>query len=301
MGDLADRMKLKLELLGRSRHTVSAYLRYARMFVRFHMRSPEEMGEAEVQAWMQHLIVEKQAKAELLIGPMPEAWLTGLDAASAHRQLGLLREPLRSGEVRTATEHLEEADELIVVVPDRPGLFAAVCGVLSLRGIDVHDADIYTRADGAAIEIFRVRGTHGAVPDDRWEQVRRDIAAVLAGHLDLDEALGRKAAQTRRRRSAHRRPVTAQVVVDNGASETHTVVEVHAEDRLGLLRLITKALTDAGCDLSFAKIATHGIDVVDVFYVHDLEGHRITAEEHVRRIEDTLHHALQTERSRADG
>jgi [protein-PII] uridylyltransferase len=89
--------------------------------------------------------------------------------------------------------------------------------------------------------------------------------------------------------------------VDNGASETHTVVEVHAEDRLGLLRLITKALVDAGCDLSFAKIATYGIDVVDVFYVHDLEGHRITDGEHVRRIEETLHHALQTERSRADG
>lgn len=68
MGDLADKMKLKLELLGRSKHTVAAYMRYARMFVRFHMRSPLEMGEPEVAAWMQHLIVEKQAKADLLIG-----------------------------------------------------------------------------------------------------------------------------------------------------------------------------------------------------------------------------------------
>jgi [protein-PII] uridylyltransferase len=56
---------------------------------------------------------------------------------------------------------------------------------------------------------------------------------------------------------------------------------------------MTKALVDAGCDLSFAKIATYGVDVVDVFYVHDLEGHRVTEPEHLRRIEESLHRALQ--------
>lgn len=232
-------------------------------------------------------------EAETLVGPMPEAWLVGLDVASARRQVDLLRTPLAPGEVRTSAERLDEADELIVVAPDRPGLFATVAGVLALRGIDVHDAEIYTRSDNVAIEVFRVRGAHGAVPEDRWQQVRGDIAGALEGRLDLDEALGRKAAQTRRRRSSGRHRPPIQVVVDNNASETHTVVEVHTEDRLGLLRLITKALVDAGCDLSFAKIATFGVDVVDVFYVHDLEGHRVTDPEHVARIEETLHKALQ--------
>jgi [protein-PII] uridylyltransferase len=232
-------------------------------------------------------------EAERLVGPMPEAWLTGLEVASARRQLDLLRDPLVPGEVRTSAERLDEADELIVVAPDRPGLFATVAGVLALRGIDVHDADIYTRSDNVAIEIFRVRGAHGAVPEDRWQQVRLDITGALEGRIDLDDALGRKAAQTRRRRSGGRPRAALQVVVDNNASETHTVVEVHTEDRLGLLRLITKALVDAGCDLSFAKIATFGVDVVDVFYVHDLEGHRVTDPEHVRRIEESLHRALQ--------
>jgi [protein-PII] uridylyltransferase len=232
-------------------------------------------------------------EAERVVGPMPEAWLAGLEVDSALRQLRLVRDPLGPREVRTAEERLEEADELIVVAHDRPGLFAAVAGVLALRSIDVHDAEIYTRSDGVAIEVFRVRGAHGSVPDDRWQQVRRDIASALDGHLDLDDQLGRKAAQSRRRRMGIRSSGSLQVVVDNNASETHTVVEVHTEDRLGLLRVVTKALTDAGCDLSFAKIATYGVDVVDVFYVHDLEGHRISDPSHVRRIEDSLHRALQ--------
>jgi UTP:GlnB (protein PII) uridylyltransferase len=58
---------------------------------------------------------------------------------------------------------------------------------------------------------------------------------------------------------------------------------------------------DAGCDLSFAKIATYGVEVVDVFYVHDLEGHRVTDPDHVRRIEEALHRALRSgERTRAE-
>lgn len=66
MGDLADKMKLKLELLGRSKHTVDSYMRYASGFVRFHMRSPVEMGEPEVRAWLRHLMVEKRAEPDLL-------------------------------------------------------------------------------------------------------------------------------------------------------------------------------------------------------------------------------------------
>jgi [protein-PII] uridylyltransferase len=236
--------------------------------------------------------------AARLIGPMPEAWLVGLEVGAARRQLNLLRDPLAHGEVRTSAERLEEADELIVVAPDRPGLFAAVAGVLALRGIDVHDAEIYTRSDGVALEVFRVRGAHGSVPDERWQQIHQDIIGALEGRLDLDEALGRKAAQARRRRLGARPRAALQVVVDNNASQTHTVVEVHTEDRLGLLRVITKALVDAGCDLSIAKIATYGVDVVDVFYVHDLEGHRITDAEQIRRIEDNLSRALAVTRSR---
>jgi [protein-PII] uridylyltransferase len=63
---------------------------------------------------------------------------------------------------------------------------------------------------------------------------------------------------------------------------------VHTEDRLGLLREITKTLYEAGCDLSIAKVATYGIDVVDVFYARDFEGRRITDDDHLQRMEESL-------------
>ncbi len=68
MGEDADRMLLKLQLMGRSQATIDAYMRYAKAFVRFHMRSPREMGEPEVRAWLKHVLEEKQAEPDLMRG-----------------------------------------------------------------------------------------------------------------------------------------------------------------------------------------------------------------------------------------
>jgi [protein-PII] uridylyltransferase len=209
----------------------------------------------------------------------------------AVREASLIAEPLADDEVRTMIAKRDEAHELVLVSRDRPGLFAGVCGVLALRGIDIHDAEIYTRPDGIAVEIFRVKGTHGEIPEERWDRVGRDVRAAIAGELDLDEALARKTKQERHRRAGQRRPAPESIVIDNDASETHTVVEVHAADHLGLLRDITRALHRSGCDVSLAKVATYGADVVDVFYVRDFDGSRITSEDHVRSIEEALRQA----------
>jgi [protein-PII] uridylyltransferase len=231
--------------------------------------------------------------AARLMGPMPESWMSVFDPEAAIRQLDLLRVPLGSGEVRTAVHHADEADEFIVVAHDRPGLFATVAGVLALRGLDVHDCEIYTRSDGIAVEVFRVMGAHGAVPDERWATLSTDISSAIEGTLDLDAALSKKSAQTRRRREAKRREGAATVVLDNSVSATHTVVEVHTQDRVGLLRSITKTLTDIGCDLSIAKVATYGVQVVDVFYVRDLDNRKIEDPEELDRIRRRLETALE--------
>ena len=227
-----------------------------------------------------------------LAGPMPESWTRSVDPGSAARQLALLREPVASGEVRTATTATGDAEEFVLVAHDRPGLFSIVTGSLALRSIDVHDAEIYTRSDGIAVEIFRVIGAHGAIPDERWARVRADVTGALDGSLDLDVELAHKDAQTRRRRVAPAARSEAQIVVDNEASDSHTVIEIHTRDRIGILRVITKVLADAGCDLSLAKVATYGVDVVDVFYLRDLAGRKITDAAYLAEIEARLHAAV---------
>src|SRR6516164_2358948 len=56
MGRLHERMAEDLRLRGLSPSTGSNYLLYCRKFAAFYMRSPEELGEAEIRRFLLHQI-----------------------------------------------------------------------------------------------------------------------------------------------------------------------------------------------------------------------------------------------------
>jgi len=53
------------------------------------------------------------------------------------------------------------------------------------------------------------------------------------------------------------------------------VIEVHAPDRVGLLRDISKVFADERLDIRHARIVTLGDNVVDTFYVRDANGKKM--------------------------
>ena len=71
-------------------------------------------------------------------------------------------------------------------------------------------------------------------------------------------------------------------------SETDTVVEVHADDDLGLLYRLASTFAELSLDVRIAKVATLGKRVVDVFYVRDSDTRKIDDPAAV----DRLHGAL---------
>lgn len=64
MGELRDRMAADMRLAGYSPSTLKIYLCYARLYAKHFMRSPAEMGEAEVRIYLLHLIEERQASRQ---------------------------------------------------------------------------------------------------------------------------------------------------------------------------------------------------------------------------------------------
>ena len=72
--------------------------------------------------------------------------------------------------------------ELTLAALDRPGLLWRVCGVFALHGLSVLEARIFTDASGQALDTFRlVDAFEDAVPESKWDAVRRDLELVLAG------------------------------------------------------------------------------------------------------------------------
>lgn len=168
-----------------------------------------------------------------------------------------------------------DGPELVVVAPDRPGLFCQVAGVLSLHGLEIVAADAWPAQGAMAVEVFRVQRSVGGQPD--WERFERDLSRALDGELALDARMAERArtyAPQRNPRTTH--PIGVAVAVDNDASATASVVEVRGPDALGFLYRVTRALLELQLDIGHAKVATLGHEVIDSFYVVDRRGHKLT-------------------------
>jgi len=174
--------------------------------------------------------------------------------------------------------------ELVVVAPDRPGLFCHVAGVLSLHGLDVLAADAWTATGAMAVEAFHVHRNVGGEP--RWQRFEQDLSRALDGELALEARLAERAdtySSKRRQRTRHR--IKPSVTIDNDASEAASVVEVRGPDAHGFLYRVTRALFELQLDIRHAKVSTLGNEVIDSFYVVDQRGAKLIQVERIAELE----------------
>lgn len=159
-----------------------------------------------------------------------------------------------------------------IVAPDRRGLMGTVAGVLALHRLSVRSATLRTE-NGIAIDTWSVVPEFGDPPV--MQALREDIDRALDRRLDVAAVLERREAS----RAPSRTPRTAaHIDIVEDASETATVLEVRAADRLGLLHRLGRALSYAGLDVLAARVATLGAEAVDVFYVVEDTGEPLSAE-----------------------
>ena len=85
----------------------------------------------------------------------------------------------------------------------------------------------------------------------------------------------------------------SNIVIDNNISDSYTVIEVHSEDRTGQLYYITQALADFGINIYRAFIATEVQQLIDIFYVLDNEGQKITDESFAAEIREGVLYSME--------
>jgi len=87
--------------------------------------------------------------------------------------------------------------------------------------------------------------------------------------------------------------VATEVLIDDRASPRHTVVEVFAKDRPGLLYQLARALHELGLSIALSKINTEGTRVADVFYVSELSGAKVAPGARYKEIHEGVMRAAQ--------
>jgi [protein-PII] uridylyltransferase len=153
---------------------------------------------------------------------------------------------------------------LSVATRDRTGLFASICGALSLSGLDILAADAYEAPEGVALDVFVVASdTLAGIDTATWAAFERHLNGALADPAGLDARLQER----QRHYPAQTRARTHVSVGETGAYAT--AVEVTAADRIGLLHDLARAFGDSGLQIRWARAVTRDGVASDVFHVTD--------------------------------
>ena len=182
---------------------------------------------------------------------------------------------------------------------DRAGLFSKIGGTLSANGLNILGAQIFTRRDGIAIDTFFVNDarTGGIAAREQREKFTDLLESVLAGKpVELTALIARQTAQASGYSAYLGERIATKVRLDNDSSDDRTLIEIEAEDRLGLLFTITQKLAELRLDIATARIATERGAAIDSFYVSYEKGGKITDAKQQERVVSRLRAAIdQTE------
>ncbi len=230
---------------------------------------------------------EDPAAIERFLLRMPRSYFLNLPVPQIAAQFPLIAAPIGALEVRTASAlgPRPGTHALTVVAADRPGLLSLLAGALSLAGLSILTAQVFTTEDGTAVDLFEVEGAFEAeIGEERWREFRTTLRKALEGRISLEYRVGQKRAYYPPSRAG----IPVEVSLDNDISDFFTVIEVGAPDRIGLLFDITRTLAELRLDVHLAKVATYGERVIDVFYVRDVLGRKVEDPEQTAEVERAL-------------
>jgi [protein-PII] uridylyltransferase len=246
-------------------------------------------GFSEVNRAQRVAVAQAELKAELKDWPperldayvgrhYPAYWLkVDLPQKIAHARF--LRAAEEAGKKLSTAVGFDSARgvvELTVFAPDHPWLLSIIAGACAMAGANIVDAQIFTTTDGQALDTIAVSREFERDEDEerRAARVADTIEQVLRGAIKLPEMVAKRLLPKGRYKAFALEP---EVMINNAWSDRYTMVEVTGLDRPGLLFELTTTISKLNLNIASAHVATFGERVVDVFYITDLFGAKITS------------------------
>ncbi len=213
---------------------------------------PADISESELWAFLDGL---------------PRRYLALFGLATIYRHVRLARD-IRPDDVHASLEKHDDIWELSVVTLDKPFLFSNISGraVLLRHGHPPRPGDDDARpGSSSTCSSSRTSSSswHRTPPAPRRSTAcsRRSCRVRVGRHRPAARQGAQRAlppAPSRCRRSS---------TSTTSTREKYTVLEIVADDAIGLLYRISRGLSRLGCDLDLALISTEGKKAIDVLHV----------------------------------
>jgi [protein-PII] uridylyltransferase len=246
-------------------------------------------GFSEVNRAQRVAVAQAELKAELKDWPSeqldayvgrhyPAYWLK-VDLPQQVAHADFLRATEAAGKSLSTAVGFDPARgvvELTVLAPDHPWLLSIIAGACAMAGANIVDAQIFTTTDGKALDTIAVSREFERDEDEerRAARIADTIEQVLRGAIKLPEMVAKRLTPKSRYKAFALEP---EVMINNAWSDRYTMVEVTGLDRPGLLFELTTTISKLNLNIASAHVATFGERVVDVFYITDLFGAKITS------------------------
>jgi [protein-PII] uridylyltransferase len=202
--------------------------------------------------------------AHFLAG-LPRRYLQLFDRDAIYRHVRLARN-INPDEVHLWLEEKGSSWELTVVTLDKPFLFSNISGVLSSFGMDILRGHAMTNPNGLVLDVFQFTDQERflALNPKARDQIFQVLDEVVSGRASVHARLRGREESLFHRRALRVKPV---VHCDNQASRRYTILDIIADDALGLLYRISRVISQNGCEIDLVLIATEGHRAIDVFHI----------------------------------
>ncbi len=251
---LEDLYRLTLRALGGARPNVDAEVESRKLEARHTLNLHQLPTGSELPLWQ----------------TLELSYFIRHDAADIAWHTRVLHEQVQSPlpVVHARVSPLGEGLQVLVYAPDRPDLFARICGYFDGGGFNILDAKVHTTRTGYALDTFQVNSPDleqhalGTQYRDLISYVETQLLRALTAAEPLPEP-----SRGRISRRVKSFPITPRINLRPDERAQRWLLAVSASDRSGLLYSIARVLARHHINLQLAKITTLGERVEDTFLI----------------------------------
>ncbi len=183
----------------------------------------------------------------------------------------------------TTRSHDEQEDtlEIFIFTKDKPRIFAATTACLEQLQLNILDAKISSTVTGYTLNTYIVNG-----PTQEPDMITAKLSQQLN---NLEEIKEYCPVLTPRKMKLFETEATIKFQINE--QKHHTILELHAHDRPGLLSNIAQVFLQCDIQLSNAKLTTLGDQVEDIFFISKNNGQPLNKQEEIQ-LQQTLVESL---------